>query len=110
MSQPHEKPILVISTAPDALVAESLAKQLIEKQLAACVNLAPNIKSIYSWQNTIESSDEVLMLIKTAVKHFTVIERFLEQEHPYDVPEIISCNIEQISDSYGHWLTANLKP
>lgn len=109
MKQPQTSPILIISTAPDALVAENLAKQLVENKLAACVNLLPKIKSIYSWQNNIESSEEVLMTIKTSKKHFSAIERFLEQEHPYEVPEIISCNIEQISKPYGDWLAAHLK-
>lgn len=96
--------IIALATAPDATVARNLSHQLVEKKLAACVNLIPNISSIYIWQETVEESDEVLMLIKTSKNHFTAIEQLLKEEHPYEVPELISCTIEQISNSYQQWL------
>ncbi|NVJ66524.1 MAG: divalent-cation tolerance protein CutA [Gammaproteobacteria bacterium] len=100
---------LFISTAPDQATAESLARQLVAAKLAACVNLMPNVSSIYEWQGKIEQENEVVMLIKSKAKHFTEIEKFLVHKHPYDVPELISCNIDQVSASYGQWLTSALK-
>ncbi len=106
MDKPKFK--LLISTAPDQTTAESLAKQLVENKLAACVNLVPKITSIYQWQDHIEQSDEVMLFIKTTTKNFIVIEEFIQKQHPYEVPELISLDITQISDPYLQWLTSSL--
>lgn len=99
---------LFISTAPDQEIAESLAKQLVEAKLVACVNIVPSVTSIYEWQGNIEKDNEVVLLIKSKTSYFEKVEAFLDKHHPYDVPELINCNINQISASYGQWLQSNL--
>ncbi len=95
---------ILISTAPNQEVAESLASNLIEARLAACVNIVPQVTSIYEWQGKIERESEVILLIKSTAGNFSAIEKLLNEQHPYDVPELISCNIDEISASYGQWL------
>ncbi len=99
---------LLLSTAPDQASAEMLARDLVTLKLAACVNLVPQVTSIYSWQDKIEQEQEVLLLIKSKADKFKAIEDWLDKNHPYDVPELISCNINEVSASYGQWLTNNL--
>ena len=100
---------IALCTAPDKSTAEKLAKMMVQEKLAACVNIVPNISSIYQWQDQIEQEPEVLMIIKTESRLIADIGDLLEQEHPYEVPELISCNIEQASGSYLHWLAESLK-
>ncbi|WP_251358797.1 divalent-cation tolerance protein CutA [Kangiella sp. TOML190] len=99
---------LFISTAPEQAIAESLARQLVERKLAACVNLIPQVSSVYAWQGAIEKTQEVILLIKSTAEQFTAIEELLTKQHPYEIPELISCNIEQLSASYGQWLQTNI--
>ncbi len=107
MSSPEYQ--LLLSTAPDEAVANRLATQLVKLKLAACVNLLSQTSSIYQWQGQLEKSQEVMMLIKSVAKNFDAIELFFEKNHPYDVPELISCNINQVSASYGQWLATNIE-
>lgn len=100
---------IVFSTLPEIAQAELLAKQLVERKLAACVNIIPNISSFYHWDEKIEQSNEVLLMIKTKEKLIVGIEDFFTKNHPYDIPELISCNIDGGSASYMEWLTASLK-
>lgn len=100
---------IALCTAPDLEVAQHLASLMVERKLAACVNLLPNIISVYQWQGEIEQEAEILMLIKTEEKLIHKLDGLLEQEHPYEVPELISCNIEQASGSYLQWLADSLK-
>lgn len=99
---------LLISTAPSHELAESLANQLVEEKLAACVNIIPQLTSVYAWQGKIEQENESLLLIKTKAENFKLIQEFLNKSHPYDVPELISCNIDEVSASYGQWLLSAL--
>ncbi len=100
---------LIISSAPDQATAESLARQLVEAGLAACVSLVSQVTSIYEWQGEIEQQKEVVLLIKSQSEHFAAIEAFMDKYHPYEVPELIRCNIDEVSASYGQWLTSALK-
>lgn len=99
---------LFISTAPNQEVAESLSKELVGAKLAACVNIIPSVTSVYEWQGKVEQESELILLIKSKPTNFSKIEAFFEKHHPYDVPELISCNIEQVSASYGQWLQSIL--
>lgn len=100
---------LFITTAPDQASAEALAHQLVEQKLAACVNLIPQVTSVYEWQGKIEQETEVVLLIKSVAANFKAIEQFLDKNHPYEVPELISCNIQEVAASYGQWLSSNIE-
>lgn len=95
---------LILCTCPDKLTAETLARLLVEQQLAACVNILPSVTSVYRWQNAIEQADEVLLLIKANASLYAELEQTIKANHPYDVPEIIALNIEQGLPDYLQWI------
>mmetsp|Transcript_4900 Transcript_4900/g.7318 ORF Transcript_4900/g.7318 Transcript_4900/m.7318 type:complete len:115 (+) Transcript_4900:863-1207(+) len=90
-------------TAPKMAVAESLAKSLVSKRLVACVNIVPQVRSVYSWEGKVNIEDEVLMMAKTKQSCVPQISELLKAEHPYDVPELISTSIEDGLPSYLEW-------
>lgn len=95
---------IALCTAPDQATAESLAEKMVQQNLAACVNIIPAITSVYQWQGQIEKEPEVLLAIKTAEELMLELEELLNEEHPYEVFELISCNIEQAATAYLQWL------
>lgn len=95
---------VVLCTFPHADGARQIGTVLIEKQLAACVNLIPGVESIYRWQGKVESGQEVLAVIKTTAAGLPALQRELSTLHPYDVPEIIALDPAAVSDAYGRWL------
>ena len=100
---------LVLTTCPNETVAENIAQQLVTEKLAACVNIIPNITSIYSWQGEIHCDNEVQLLIKTDEKTFATLNERINQLHPYDVVEVIALNIQQGDQHYLNWITNSLK-
>lgn len=102
--------ILVISTFPDIAVARQIGTLLVEKQLAACVNLMPGAESIYRWQGKVETAGEVLAIFKTGKSVFPEFEKELQRLHPYEVPEIVAIEPEAVTVAYGSWLLENLRP
>ena len=101
------KLILCLCTCPDKKNAQSIAKILLEKKLAACVNIIPGIMSMYRWQGKIQQDDEVLLLIKTRAINYSPLEKTIIQHHPYDVPEVLSFNIETGFADYLRWVEKN---
>lgn len=97
---------LILNTCPDFTTAEQLATQIVANNLAACVNILPNLTSIYHWQGKIERAQEHLLLIKAPCQQYDAIELFLAERHPYDVPEIIAFSIEKGLPEYLQWITS----
>lgn len=81
-----------------------LARLLVERRLAACVNLVPNVTSIYRWEGGVEVSSEVLMLIKTTTELLAEVEAAIRELHSYEVPEFITLEVESGSHRYLDWL------
>ena len=100
---------LVLTTCPDETVAKNIAQQLVTEKLAACVNIVPNITSIYSWQGDLHCDSEVQLLIKTDENTFAALNERINQLHPYDVVEVIALNIQQGDKHYLNWITNSLK-
>jgi periplasmic divalent cation tolerance protein len=96
--------IVVYITAPNEDEAAKIAKTLIEEKLAACVNIVPEIRSIYSWQGKIEDEKEVLMIVKTRLRLFNALKTKVLTMHSYTIPEIIALPIVDGSDEYIKWL------
>ena len=81
--------LVVLTSFPDAGQARQAARVLVEERLAACVSLLPGAESIYRWQGRIESTAEVLALIKTHADLYDRLAARLGELHPYEVPEIV---------------------
>uniref|UniRef100_UPI00358FA65B protein CutA isoform X2 n=1 Tax=Myxine glutinosa TaxID=7769 RepID=UPI00358FA65B len=92
-------------TCPNEEVARKLARGLVEGKLAACVNIIPQIKSIYEWQGKIEEDSEVLMMIKTRTTKVPQVTQYVKKHHPYDVCEVISHPIQDGNPDYLSWVT-----
>jgi periplasmic divalent cation tolerance protein len=99
---------LIFCTCPDKDTAKKLAHLLIEQNLAACVNILPNLTSVYSWEGKIESVQEHLLLIKSTRVNYPAIECALFEHHPYEVPEIIAVSVEHGLPEYLDWINSCL--
>lgn len=99
---------LVLCTCPDQVAAQNIAEQLVDKQLAACVNILPGITSIYQWQGKRETAQEHLLLIKTTNEVYDVLEQALTDLHPYELPEIIAVSVERGSAAYLDWMSQQI--
>ena len=86
--------------------APALAETLVQEDLCACVNIIPNILSVYRWQGDLISDQESLLVMKTMGKIYDRLEARVKELHPYEVPEIICLNIERGSKSYLDWIAA----
>ncbi|XP_027456893.1 protein CutA isoform X2 [Callorhinus ursinus] len=91
-------------TCPNEKVAKEIARAVVEKRLAACVNLIPQITSIYEWKGKIEEDNEVLMMIKTRSSMVPALTDFVRSVHPYEVAEVIALPVEQGNAPYLHWV------
>jgi periplasmic divalent cation tolerance protein len=100
---------LVFTTCPNEEVAKIIATCLVSERLAACVNIVPNITSIYSWEDKIQCDTEVQLLIKTTKSKFAKVKTKVNELHPYDVVEIIALNIQQGDTDYLNWISNSLK-
>ena len=95
---------IVLTTCPDAGVAERIARVLVEEGLAACVNILAPMRSIYKWRGQIEDASEHLLVIKSARERFPEIRDRLRCLHPYELPEIIAVPIADGLPEYLAWL------
>lgn len=95
---------IVLCTFPSAEVARQIGTLLVEKQLAACVNLIPAVESIYRWQGKVESATETLAVFKTSPAVYPDFEKELASLHPYEVPEIVAMDPAAVSESYAKWV------
>lgn len=98
---------IVLCTCPDLDIATKLAETLVQKKLAACVNILPGITSIYEWKGETETGSELLLLIKTSRKCYKKLEKSILDMHPYELPEIISVPISNGFQAYLGWIDSN---
>ena len=96
--------LVVLCSCPDMKVAETLADGLLGNHFAACVNILPQIRSIYRWQGEMHSDSEVLMIMKTNQHGYVKLERWLLDNHPYDVPEVLALTVEAGAQDYLDWI------
>jgi periplasmic divalent cation tolerance protein len=101
--------IVVLSTCASPEEAEKIARALVEKKLAACVNILPAVRSIYRWKNAIEDDQETLLLIKSSRALFNELRSEIERLHSYEVPEAIAIPIVDGLDRYLEWMAGVLK-
>jgi uncharacterized protein involved in tolerance to divalent cations len=102
--------MMVISTFPDIETARQIGTVLIERQLAACVNLVGGGESIYRWQGAVERNEEVLAIFKTRREVAGDLEEAIQELHPYEVPEIIRISPDGVSKPYEKWVMEEVSP
>jgi periplasmic divalent cation tolerance protein len=105
--KPAAKFAVVLVTAPDLKTARALAKAALQARLIACANLVPKIESHFWWRGKIESSAEVLLVLKTQKSKLTSLEKLILAEHPYDTPEFLVLPVSAGSEKYLDWLQLN---
>jgi len=98
------KSYLVLSTVDTHQEAERIAQQLVEERLAACVNIVPQITSIYRWKGALERASEHLMIMKTAEDRLFSLTHRIKELHPYEVPEVIALSIDEGDSTYLEWI------
>lgn len=96
--------LLVVTNLPDRASAEKLAALLVERRLAACVNVLPPCYSVYRWQGEIQHDEEHPLLIKTAQDRYAELELLIRANHPYELPEIIAVPIVRGLPAYLQWI------
>lgn len=99
--------IVVLCAVPADFDAEGLASELVERSLAACVQIGPGVRSIYRWQGAVEKSEERLLLIKSRRELFASLEAAIKDRHPYEVPEIVALDVSVGHAPYLDWLAAS---
>jgi periplasmic divalent cation tolerance protein len=90
-------------------LAERIATELVDRRLAACVQITGPITSIYHWQGQIERAEEWLCVAKTTADQFAGAQQLIIELHPYETPEILATPVVAVSDSYSKWLRDTLR-
>jgi len=96
---------IVNVTAPSMECAKTLAQGIINNDLAACVNLLPNVTSVYKWKGETNEDSEALMIIKTRTSRVEELTNYVKTHHPYEICEVISTKIENGSAPYLDWIS-----
>lgn len=104
VAQQSTDAILVLSNLPDQACAEHLAQSLVERKLAACVNILAPCTSVYVWQGKVEKASEIPVLIKSCLDCYPALEAAILELHPYELPEIIHVPIAGGLPAYLNWL------
>lgn len=100
----HEAAVIVLTTTSNPEDAARIARELVEKRLAACVNVSDRVRSFYRWEGKVAEEFEQLLVIKTTHARLAEMRDLLFSLHPYDVPEFIVLPIAEMSQAYGEWL------
>ena len=101
--------IVVLSTCASEEEAGRLASMLVERRLAACVNILPGVRSVYWWKGAVESAAECLLLIKSSRAQFDSLRAALEGAHSYELPEALALPVIDGSLAYLEWVEASLR-
>jgi len=100
--------IVVFMTAANGEEAARLADMLVGSHLAACVQILPEIESVYRWQGKIERQQEILLLAKSTSDKFDELEREVRALHSYETPEIMAVSLADVSEPYLTWLVQSV--
>ena len=110
MAEASSAAIVVLMTAGSQEEASRLAEMLVGAHLAACVQIMPQMESIYRWKGEVHRAPEFLLLAKTTAACFDELEREVRSLHTYDTPEIIAVPVAHVSAPYFEWLSSNAFP
>ena len=99
-----ERAVFVYTTYPSIVEAETAGKALVERRLAACVNILPGMISHYAWEGAVERAEEVVMIIKTRASLAEQVRAAVKEMHSYATPAILVIPLESVDSSYLEWL------
>jgi periplasmic divalent cation tolerance protein len=99
---------IVLTTAGSEEEANKIARHLVERRAAACVNIVPQITSIYRWKNNVEEAREWLLIVKTTAAAFEDVRDAIAELHSYEVPECVCLTVEDGSPSYLDWIAESV--
>jgi len=102
--------LLVLTNLPDRASAETLAKALVERRAAACVNVMSPCFSAYRWKGAVETAEEHPLFAKTTQDRYELLERVIRELHPYELPEIIAVRLAGGLPAYLQWVEAETRP
>ncbi len=102
-----EEFLVVLTTWPNAETARAAARKMVEEKLIACANIVPGVESIYRWEGKLETSAEVLLILKTTSSRYAAVQSRIKELHSYEVPEIIALPIAAGLPQYLNWVQAN---
>jgi periplasmic divalent cation tolerance protein len=101
--------VVAFSTVAKAEDAERIAGELVERRLAACVNIVPGLVSVYRWKGAVERDTEVLLVMKTRGERLEALRQALVDLHPYEVPELVALPIVGGHPPYLAWLDESVR-
>ena len=102
----HQRAVFVYTTYPSIVEAEAAGRALVERRLAACVNILPGMVSLYWWEGKVERGDEVVMIIKTRATLAGAVRAAVKSMHSYTTPAVLVLPIENVDPDYHAWLMA----
>ena len=104
-----ERAVFVYTTWPSAVEAEAAGRRLVERKLAACINILPHMTSIYRWEGAIERGEEAVMIVKTRASLAAEVSEAVKHLHSYDTPAILVMPLESVEKTYLGWLLAETR-
>jgi periplasmic divalent cation tolerance protein len=110
VQEANETAVVVLLTAPSGEEAARLAEMLVGARLAACVQILPEMESVYWWEGAVRREPEHLLLVKTTAGRFSTLEREVRALHSYETPEIIALPVSEASAPYLAWLASCVAP
>jgi len=108
MVEPGKRFAVALTSIGSQEQAVSLAKELVERRLAACVNILSQVHSVYRWKGKVWQDEEKLLVIKTAVHLFPALSRAIRELHPYELPEAVMLPLSDTSPEIQEWLESCL--
>ena len=101
--------ILILVTSPNKELSEKLASALVEKHLAACVNIVPSLTSFYRWEGKVQRDSEELLIIKTATTMIGQVKETVLANHTYDTPEFVVIEPRYVEERYANWVSDSVR-
>ena len=101
--------VVVLTTAGSEAEGQTIARELVERRLAACVNVIPGVQSTYRWQGAVQTASEWLLVVKTQRDRFGAVRSAIKELHSYDVPEIVMLEVGDGDSGYLNWLAESVR-